>query len=307
MLCLAKTSPHTRVGGDDYVSRMKRRIIGKICLIAAFLSLVLAVLTHLYSRDESNNSVSTANSVTQALATEPLIISTPDVAAPPSRKPTDVASDSSAGAADQFRPNPQSSLLHDAEELVKQNQPDAALAKLDAYIEEEPADAAGYALRGTIYAQRKIWDRAKSDFEAGLRFQPGSIQIKFDLGQLEFAQKKYDAARIYFMDLEQDPNAGDLAAYKVFLCDLYGGHQDMATKELAAFNEAGSNASYYFANAVWSLAHGKKDEANGWLNSAHNIYSPSKFSLYEEGLIGLGDSEGSGEHSSPAPESAEPR
>jgi hypothetical protein len=44
-----------------------------------------------------------------------------------------------------------------------------------------------------------------------------------------------------FVALEKDPDMGDFASYKVFLCDLFGGHEDAASKELDAFNEAGKS------------------------------------------------------------------
>ena len=56
--------------------------------------------------------------------------------------------------------------------------------------------------------------------------------------QIKFMQKKYDEARPGFTALTQDPNIGDLAAYKVFLCDLLAGHEDAASRELNVFNDA---------------------------------------------------------------------
>ena len=72
-------------------------------------------------------------------------------------------------------------------------------------------------------------------------------------------QEQYDAARAGFAALEKDPivktqpDMGDFAAYKVFLCDLFGGHQAQAKKELDVFNDIMGNPSYYFCNAAWDL------------------------------------------------------
>ena len=87
--------------------------------------------------------------------------------------------------------------------------------------------------------------------------------------------------------MKSDPYLGDLAAYKVFLCDLLSGHDAVADKELDAFNQAGTNASYYFANIAWFLYHKKTNEARDWLKSAQNIYEPYKVDLYSATLIEL--------------------
>ena len=79
-----------------------------------------------------------------------------------------------------------------------------------------------------------------------------------------------------------------MASYKVFLCDLFGGREDLASKELDIFNQAGRNASYYFANAAWSLYHHKTDDGRDWLTQAMNIYAPNKCRLYAKSLVDLG-------------------
>ena len=112
--------------------------------------------------------------------------------------------------------------------------------------------------------------------------------MKFNLAEIEFRQKEYDAARPGFATLTQDSTMGDLAAYKVFLCDLFGGHEHVAASELDAFNQVGSNASYYFTNIAWSFYHQKTEDARSWVMSARRIYPPNKFSLYAASLRDLG-------------------
>jgi tetratricopeptide (TPR) repeat protein len=184
---------------------------------------------------------------------------------------------------------------------MAQNQYDAALDQVNAAIRAAPQNPAAYALRGDIYAAKKLWDQAEEDYQTVLQIDGTSVQIKFNLAQVEFAQNKYDAARPRFAALQHDPDMGDLAAYKVFLCDLLGGHENVAAKELDAFNRVGSNASYYFANAGWSLYHQKREDAHEWLLRAGYIYAPYKFRLYGDSLIGLGNRGTSSAPSPPTP------
>jgi hypothetical protein len=101
-------------------------------------------------------------------------------------------------------------------------------------------------------------------------------------------QKQYDAARPGFVALESDPDMGDFASYKVFLCDLFGGHEAAAKKELDVFNVAMENPSYYFSNAAWDLVHKNLDDARSWLLSASRIYPLQKNTYYAQSLRDLG-------------------
>jgi Tfp pilus assembly protein PilF len=179
-------------------------------------------------------------------------------------------------------------LLGQAFQLLEKKQLDAALQKVNAALQSAPQNPDAYDLRGTIYAEKKLWDQAGKDYQTALQLDGKNVQMKFNLAELEFMQKKYEVARPGFAALKQDPDMGDLATYKIFLCDLFGGHDDVAAKELDAFNQVGSNASFYFANAAWSLYHHKTEDARGWLMSATNIYAPNKFKLYATSLIDLG-------------------
>jgi tetratricopeptide (TPR) repeat protein len=182
-------------------------------------------------------------------------------------------------------------LLQQAFQLLEQKQFDAALDKVNVALQAAPKNEDAYGLRGNIYAEKKLWDQAEKDYQTGLQIDGKNVQIKFNLAEIQFMQKKYDDARPGFAALEQNSNMGDLATYKVFLCDLFGGHEDVSAKELDeldAFNQVGRNASYYFGNAAWSLYHQKTEDARSWLTSAANIYAPNKFRLYAASLIDLG-------------------
>ena len=175
-----------------------------------------------------------------------------------------------------------------AAQLKKDKELNAELAKLNSRLKENPKDPVAYGDRGNVYAAKKSWDLAENDYRSALQINGNLAKAAFNLAEMEFAQKKYDNARPGFETLKSDPNLGDLAAYKVFLCDLYGGHDAVADKELDAFNQAGTEASYYFANIAWFLYHKKTDEARDWLDSAINIYEPYKIDLYSATLTELG-------------------
>jgi len=180
--------------------------------------------------------------------------------------------------------------IANAVKCMNQNPPDqdGALAALTKAIQLKPDSAFAYLLRGSLYTQKKLFPEAEADFGAAYRIDPSNVVIKFNLSELKFMQKHYDEARTGFFPLQKDPDMGDFAIYKVFLCDLFGGHEDAAKSELDAINNKGDDASYYFANAAWDLYHKKTDDARGWLVSASHIYDMKKFSTYGESLRYLG-------------------
>ena len=215
--------------------------------------------------------------------------------APPPRPPSQssgnapvIDSPPASASPNQPQADPATLLLRQAIQLLEQKQLDAALDKANAALQSAPQNPHAYSVRGGIYAEKKLWDQAEKDYQTALQFDGKNTQMKFNLAELQFMQQKYDAARPGFIALGKDSNMGDLAAYKVFLCDLFGAHEEAAAKDLEAFNQAGSNASYYFANAAWSLYHHKTEDGRGWLMSALKIYDPPKFSQYAASLIALG-------------------
>ena len=179
-------------------------------------------------------------------------------------------------------------LLREASQLLQQRLLDSALDKVNEALVASPQSPSAYCLRGNIYAEKKLWDEAGKDYETVLQLDGKNKQVRFDMAELEFMQKKYDSAKPGFAALKEDPELGDLAAYKVFLCDLYSGHEEEASKELNAFNQVGTNASYYFANVAWSLYHHKTEEGRTWILSAGNIYGARKLGVYASSLVDLG-------------------
>jgi hypothetical protein len=318
-LLIRNTDPHESSGGDRYAARMRRRLAGKISMVAATLSLGLGIMTQFYSSNAlaipplptSAGQLLTPidlapQPASQTPGNTPALNFTPISSSPGQSQITSIApaprqtsqllgnmpelnSPPASGIHGQLPAVPAAFSLPEVVHLMEQNQYDAALDQVNAALRAAPKNPDAYALRGDIYAAKKLWDRAERDYQTVLQIDGTSVQIKFNLAQIEFAQKKYDAARARFAALQHNPDMGDLAAYKVFLCDLLGGHEDIAARELDAFNRVGSNASYYFANAAWSLDHQKRDDAREWLIRAGYIYAPYKFKLYADNLSGLGN------------------
>jgi tetratricopeptide (TPR) repeat protein len=203
----------------------------------------------------------------------------------PSTNSSPVSGGSSAHPADT-----ESELLSESYQDFMKGRLEVALDKVNKVIQLDSQNKQALLLRGAIYAAQKQWDKADYDYQVALVIDPDNVILKFDLADLKFMQKKYDDARSGFVEIQSDKDLGDFATYKVFLCDLLGAHEDVAARELEAFDRVGGNPSYYFANAAWDLVHNKTGDAAGWLKSAKYIYadSPKKFATYTASLTSLG-------------------
>jgi tetratricopeptide (TPR) repeat protein len=179
-------------------------------------------------------------------------------------------------------------LIAAAIKKVNANDIDGGLNDLSQALKLNPNSTGAYVLRASLYCQKKQWTQAEDDFKAAGRLAPTNPVLKLNLVDIKFMQKQYDAARAGFLPFVKDPDIGDFASYKVFLCDLFGGHEAVAKKELDVFNDAMGNPSYYFSNAAWCLFHRDLEGARGWLTSASNIYPLRKNAFYAQSLRDLG-------------------
>jgi Tfp pilus assembly protein PilF len=271
-------------GGATYLKRKRRNLIGVTLIVGALLSIATGVLTEVFS--SPNASTDSPEDVSEANARE----ASPKVSASTSSAPA-IPSQASPSATPSAASAPTPELtaqLAAAFQLVSQGKAEAGLDAVNAILQKHPDSIQAHALRGDIDSNRKAWDDAASDFQAVLKLDPKNPQARFNLAEVSFRQAKYDEARVGFLAVEKDPDLGDLSSYKVFLCDLLGGHEDVAAKELDAFNKIGENASYYYSNVAWFVYHKKIEDARSWLVPAIKIYAPYKTRLYTASLVTLG-------------------
>jgi len=217
--------------------------------------------------------------------------------------PTSSAPGSSAPSGEAVAPTPALTsptdaaqrMIGDAIQRMNANDADGALNDLNRALQANPNSTGAYVLRASIYCQKKLWTQAEDDFKAAAKIAPTNAVLKFNLVEVKFMQKQYDAARPGFVALvkdpevlKNDPGMSDFASYKVFLCDLFGGHEAVAKQELDVFDDVMGNPSYYFSNAAWSLVHKNVEDARSWLLSASRIYPPRKNAYYAQSLRDLG-------------------
>ena len=166
---------------------------------------------------------------------------------------------------------------------------DEALSGVDAAIQLDSHNASAYELRGSIYIQKKLWDRAEQDYNTALSISPTTIGFKYKLAEIKFMQNAFDEARPRYAAMENDENLGDLATYKVIICDLFGGHDERAAGQLALLKQADGKPSYYYANAAWDMTHHKLKEANDLVRAAQQVFTSTNTDLYLSCLVNVND------------------
>ena len=266
-------SRKTRPRSKDF-SQRSRQSLGHFFIFLALLPLGLGFITQFFSSKESPPDFSSDTPTIEAKSTPSHETAPSHPSAPDKLQSPEIA--------------PAPALLDQAIALLEQNQSVEAMSKVEAALKADPKSWGAFFVRGNIYALNRQWAEAKKDYQTALQLNATNVRIKFNLADIDFMQKKYASARPGFLALEQDSEFGDICTYKVFLCDLYSGHPDVANQELEALNQVGAKASYYFANAAWSLYQHKADDAHDWIASASRIYSPAKFNRYASSLTDLG-------------------
>jgi hypothetical protein len=178
--------------------------------------------------------------------------------------------------------------LPTASDLVERATTDVADGKLDrarteviAALAIEPNNAAALDLRGSIYVEQKLWPLAERDYTRLNQLSPDPA-YQYKLAQIKFLQKLYDDARPMFAALKDDPRLGDLARYKVFVCDLFGAHEAIAARDLDLLDSTGEKPSYYYGRALWLGMHGQNPAAGHYVAHASGKFSPTVCGLYTE-------------------------
>jgi Tfp pilus assembly protein PilF len=181
-------------------------------------------------------------------------------------------------------PNSVDSLLAESAQRLADGDYQGAISDASTALVLDPKNVAAYESRGSIYIQEKLWDRAERDYSEANKLKPDPV-YQYKLGEIKFLQKSYEDAQPRFAALEKDPNLGQLAYYKAFLCDLLGGHDDAARHDLAVLNQAPEGPARAYSQAAYDIYHGQRAEAARLFKNAGELYGDSIRDLYVASLM----------------------
>jgi tetratricopeptide (TPR) repeat protein len=174
------------------------------------------------------------------------------------------------------------------ESLEKLNELEAAVGS-NHYIEN---------LRGAVYTKMKDYKRARVHFRKALEFARGieaeAFHPRFNLAELDFVERQWDAARDAFQKLLSDPGkpssgSDNLIKFKILICDLQQKKVADAEVLMSTFDQYDPESpAYYFSNAVKLFVKDDKEGANEWLESAKRIYPKEINEVYNDSLVEMG-------------------
>ena len=180
--------------------------------------------------------------------------------------------------------------LGSAKEQYLHGKFDDALATLDRSDKSSGATVESLDLRGCIYLEQGKLDEAAKAFEAAHfanfdAFAPGIHFADTLLRQKKFedALKEYEKLMAVRM-----PMFPEYARFGVFLAYMGEHHEDDARRALATIVFPTETPAYYYAQAVWAFAHGKKSEALNWIGSAKKIFDSNKTAWFDRALYQFG-------------------
>ena len=175
-------------------------------------------------------------------------------------------------------------VLHQASQDFSDDKADVAMREVSLALQLDPKNLSAYELRSSIFVSQKLWDRAEDDIRAADKIRP-DVAYKYKLGEIRYLARDYGNARPRFAALVSDPRLGDLATYKVMLCDLIGGHEAIAARDLAEIDRGERKPSYYFGHAAWELVHNRRSDAQKWFAQAQQIYDSTTLDIYIASLL----------------------
>ncbi len=174
------------------------------------------------------------------------------------------------------------------ESLEKLNEMEAAVGG-NHYIEN---------LRGAVYTKMRNFTAARPHFAKAIEFSKNmpaeAFHPRFNLAELDFVEKKFDAARTGFQNLLKDPGkpgtySDSLMNFKIMVCNLQQKKEAEAQVLQGTFDQFDVDSpAFYYGEAAKCFAKGNKDGAAEWLDQAKRIYPKEVNEVYNDSLVEMG-------------------
>ncbi len=157
-----------------------------------------------------------------------------------------------------------------------------------------PKSVAALNLKGSCYVEFRDFKRAREFYEEALKLSPESTSVRFNIAEVEFCIKDWQAAHDSFTKLladipEEQAAMKRLVEFKILLCKLKVGQVEAARK--MADNHGFLDDSPYHFFAMAALAFHAEDPvaAEEWLARAVRIFQrPEVLAPWQDTLIEFG-------------------
>lgn len=184
--------------------------------------------------------------------------------------------------------------LYEAQQLFQQKRLFDALQLLDALDQIFKGHPGALTLKGGCYVEMRAFEKAYPIFEEILKINPQSTNIRFNLAELDFVMKNWEAAHKKFSDLigmlpPENKNMIQLSEFKMLLCKLKTNRVEEARAMENKYGEWDDTPYYYYARAALLYFDGKTDEAKKILRNALFVWGDkNRLSSWQDTLIEFG-------------------
>lgn len=175
-------------------------------------------------------------------------------------------------------------VIRQSTNLFDAGQYDAALKRLDALSGSLAKDPVALNLRGAILTKLGKFEEARRIFHEALAADPNSLPAAFNLGELDFMQNDYPAARAVFQSLLNRDPRNELLRLKLVACELLLGNETGAQGAASALIPAGQTPAWYYAQAMMAQKKGQPGAAKKYIASARAIYGADTCKLFDESI-----------------------
>ncbi|MGJ8677882.1 MAG: tetratricopeptide repeat protein [Akkermansiaceae bacterium] len=180
--------------------------------------------------------------------------------------------------------------------LIKQKRTIDALQKTFDLENIYPNHPAVLHSRAACYVELRAFDKAKAIYTQLIETFPGNLSVLFNISELEFVSKNWQAAHDQFSNIVESQEDGDnqlvqLSKFKIFLCKLKLGNIEEAAKMQEEFTKWDNTPFYYFAKAAIFYNDNNSREAEKTLKNCYFVWNnspilaPWKDTMMEAGYI----------------------
>ncbi|MGB1874875.1 MAG: tetratricopeptide repeat protein [Akkermansiaceae bacterium] len=184
--------------------------------------------------------------------------------------------------------------LYEAQKLFQQKRLFDALQVLDALDKIFQGHPGALTLKAGCYVEMRAFEKAYPIFEQVLKINPQSTNIRFNLAELDFVMKNWEAAHQKFSELigmlpPESKGMMQLCEFKMLLCKLKTNRVEEARAMENKYGEWDDTPYYYYATAALLYFDGKTDEAKKTLRNALFVWRDKNLlSSWQDTLIEFG-------------------
>ncbi len=178
-------------------------------------------------------------------------------------------------------------VLQQARKDFREKNYDDALEKVRKAELLKPDQPDALNFRGAIYAETGRYAEAVKLYEKALSLQPSSFWPAYNIGEVDFIQKKYSEARAHFQKMLEKSPKNELLRFKIVLTYLLEKNDAAAKAELDRFPFPSETAAREFAMAAWEFAHSHPEKGNEWIESGVRIFGWSRTDFVYQTLADL--------------------